>query len=563
LITATFAAALDVEALDMLKPSEVEEGRWEMVRVEEGNRLGAPSKLLHARTSSVLVDVGQLYPPHHFFDMDDGPTVHSHLQSTVDENQVQALRTRRNALTSPLCRLSTDALHYILEIIETQQRHDDTENKGTWQKTWISTLFVCTSIRALAVQSPALWSYINLSRSEKWADLCVERARAIPLELHYEVRVITDWALHYLGTLLSRASKVQLVVHKYRYVASVLNTAAPLLHTLSLSIKAPHYFLFSLAFLGGTTTLLTHLKLGRVNIAADPPVFPGLKSLHLSSICSDGKPHHLLRLVGSSHALEELTLKYIFITLPDIAYDRLSLPHLRVVRVTADALWTKLLLEILPIAYEVHSFEITIDRRNADITLEDATSYIRAYEAFLKVTEAVSNSTLDAQFEYDSFWLDMGRTYPALTIQTPTGSIPNMSYKTVHIANDRHDFIMRRLITLAVHGSVVGPFFLGAALKPVETYVSLTSIAIHGDQQHLDRRFRANLEGWLLLRKESGEVLDALSIQIEMPPGWPMGPEECPSSISFIVWMRTLVKNTLVKDAFLNGDPVVIVERAT
>jgi hypothetical protein len=112
-----------------------------------------------------------------------------HLSESGSEHQASELRGRRNRLV-PLGQLPPELLGRILyhtlwhdsrpAIYETVKLHD------IYRPTWVQSTLACRHVRAVALQTPKLWTVITDTLCEnraRWAAVCAKRAGASPLTI--------------------------------------------------------------------------------------------------------------------------------------------------------------------------------------------------------------------------------------------------------------------------------------------------------------------------------------------------------------------------------------------
>jgi hypothetical protein len=107
---------------------------------------------------------------------------------------IRALYTRRNTAAA-ISRLPNELLRLVFTLLR-----DGTPEPGA---PWKAIAGVCTAWRALALDSPSLWSRIDVApgpsgsevRAQTWTDLLLKRSKCAPLDLHITLSLPQYWEL--------------------------------------------------------------------------------------------------------------------------------------------------------------------------------------------------------------------------------------------------------------------------------------------------------------------------------------------------------------------------------
>jgi hypothetical protein len=192
--------------------------------------------------------------------------------------QLFVLRSRRNELASPLCRLPLDVLKHILALV-VEERHRLYDRfllqYLVLEGGWINVFAVCGHIRAAALGSPTLWRCIYLIGRPDWRKFCLERSRQCDLVLVFNPEDDPDDRRHDPELLIAhvgRAQEVHIHVEKQssntKIQASVLQQHLPRLRTLAYSAMEASPVMLDAGFMGGRTASLTSLSLHAVTLSS-------------------------------------------------------------------------------------------------------------------------------------------------------------------------------------------------------------------------------------------------------------------------------------------------------
>jgi hypothetical protein len=234
--------------------------------------------------------------------------------------QLSALRTRRNELASPLCRVPFDVLQQILHTVvdshfDRWQAFVDVREVRWPRQPIAAASQTCAYIRRVALISPALWAHIDVGGSAEWRRICLRRSYPCELIVHAshsgEDAEPGEW-ITTLRTLPGRTRELYLngLFLFTRAGPQPLWMPWPGLRCLSMSLGWPGHISLDARFLGGQTAALTRLSLWDVALACTL-AFPSLVSLCLRAMDlarSAGGLADFLRTIAHSPRLEYLHL---------------------------------------------------------------------------------------------------------------------------------------------------------------------------------------------------------------------------------------------------------------
>jgi hypothetical protein len=290
-------------------------------------------------------------------------------QSQISELQtrLRGLQSRRNAL-APLCRLPPEILVHIMdglaayrtEAIKASAVNGKPSEKRRELAGWTHAMGVCTHMRALVLNTPSLWTEVDLNGSSEWVNLCTQRSSSSPLTLSFNEDVVpwpgcectrgdesrySDEKLsslsHAFKEYLPRASHADIHLNTpFDLAQDVENVfcGTPFPHLRSLAYVVDDCwddvdsFLYDSAnFLAGAPNL-THLVLHGLQISIDSLTFPRLVHLEMNDVTIMERPEAVFGLVSRSPLLQELHLgvgyRYVE-TSSDFCTPSVHLPHLR------------------------------------------------------------------------------------------------------------------------------------------------------------------------------------------------------------------------------------------
>jgi hypothetical protein len=241
---------------------------------------------------------------------------------------------------------------------------------------WRHVMVVCARLRKIAIESPEIWSLVNVCWPERWVDLCIERAGVFPL--HLVCHISTVASAERTSRLFSKARDVTVIftsadgtpLEKWHDICcKILTTNANgSVRTLSLSDR-PYparneltHKLMSVSgqSLGGPRSMITKLHLEGLRLA-DIPRFPHLECLELQDVVPPGhNPTWLHRWLATSPRLKRLSISPVPSRM--LADNRLPLPvflpNLAKFSAGSDFDSITTLLRIVPIPTKILSLSV-------------------------------------------------------------------------------------------------------------------------------------------------------------------------------------------------------------
>jgi hypothetical protein len=240
------------------------------------------------------------------------------------EAATRAAATRRNALT-PFCRLPLDVLEHLLRIMIRDWNPvfelPLAEAFGSQARPPLGTgcmpmLQICTHMRALALASPYLWSYVDVNHSKPWITICRERAGPLPLFIscYSEFPLVITDAI----ALMNQAREIYFCPPVYPHEFSDTNalrgnaiTSSIISFTLLNTIIDDDSFLVRVRFLSHMAQSLTRLVLQAVFIPTLTSM-PQLVELGLKGVLFD-EAHGLRMLVNGAPSLRDVHLHDVWV----------------------------------------------------------------------------------------------------------------------------------------------------------------------------------------------------------------------------------------------------------
>jgi hypothetical protein len=259
------------------------------------------------------------------------------------EAAMRAAATRRNALT-PFCRLPLDVLEHLLHIMVRDWNPvfelPLAEAFGSQARPPLGTgcmpvLQICTHMRALALASPYLWSYVDVNHSKPWITICRERAGPLPLFIscYSEFPLVTTDAI----ALMNQAREIYFCPPVYPHEFSGTNalrgnaiTSSVASFTLLHTIREECSFVVRVRFLSHMTQSLTRLVLQTVVIPSLTSM-PQLVELGLKGVFFD-EAHGLRMLVNGAPSLRDVHLHDVWVE-EDGASNYSAHPSLELLRI--------------------------------------------------------------------------------------------------------------------------------------------------------------------------------------------------------------------------------------
>jgi hypothetical protein len=293
------------------------------------------------------------------------------VQEEVDKLQahLRQLRARRNA-HAPLCRLPPEILTHVMDILGVYASKAFralafpdrcSYEEGSGVAGWTHLMGTCTRMRYIILNTPGLWTDVDLNRSYDWLQLCIQNSRSLPLTVCYDEYLLPSsecectkdntvweeglpkWLNETINEALPRASSANILLHSYNNVApyiedTLCQTALPHLRSLTYVVddnrENPHSWLDeSCGFLIGASRL-THLTLAGMKIPVEGLCLPALIRLEWRDVVITGSPGYFASFMSQSKLLQNLHLGFRYedatnhTSLPPI-----TLPYMRTLHV--------------------------------------------------------------------------------------------------------------------------------------------------------------------------------------------------------------------------------------
>jgi hypothetical protein len=270
-----------------------------------------------------------------------------------------ALKKERNALT-PFCAAPAEIVGRILvelNVIPACPTSFFEADIARPDSKWTVVMLLCSRIRAVALHTPELWSFVEGTAHPSWIELSMQRASNHPLTVmalddkHDGKKEITP-------ALVRAASLVEIYVgndleQAQQYWEGAFATSITQLRAL----KAKGFWELSTRFMDRSSDHLIELSLTEVHLSP-PPLLPRLQRLRLDNIrCPYDDYSIMLAFFASSPSLEVLEIlnscakdHYDHSHWADVlrGSPTISMPHLKVLCLEENASTTQLLLEAIP-----------------------------------------------------------------------------------------------------------------------------------------------------------------------------------------------------------------------
>jgi hypothetical protein len=168
------------------------------------------------------------------------------------------MKSNHNTNASPLCRLPDEIIVHIIRL--SQSRRDPLAMKRVApDNSWTRIMLTCTRLRTLLVQTPSLWSFIDIAWNRRWVEICLARSADYQLETILSDIIAMDEDVASALLLRSRTTSV--------FIGSQLIEASPvaaMLRRPGLQLQSLHYnagrSTLDSRILGGHSPYLVHLK---------------------------------------------------------------------------------------------------------------------------------------------------------------------------------------------------------------------------------------------------------------------------------------------------------------
>jgi hypothetical protein len=214
---------------------------------------------------------------------------------------------------------------------------------------WTHLMGTCTRMRSIVLNTPGLWTDIDLNRSYEWLQLCIGRSHSLPLAVCYDEYLLPSseceytkdntvwvgglprWLNENIDKALPRASSANILLQSFDDVApyiedALCQTSLPHLRSLTYVVddnrQNPRSCLDeSCEFLSGASRL-THLTLAGMKIPVEGVCLPALIHLEWRDVVIIGSPGSFASFVSQSKLLQNLHLDFRY----EAATNHTSLP---------------------------------------------------------------------------------------------------------------------------------------------------------------------------------------------------------------------------------------------
>jgi hypothetical protein len=433
--------------------------------------------------------------------------------------RLSALRTRRNALASPMCRLPGDIAQHLFRIHfeNVHQIYDMFLHDGIFDLPKIhhaTAIFsICTHLRNLALASPSLWKYIDIAWRKEWRKLCLKRSCRCELVIMCEQGWMRG-TLERLISLKDRAREIYIQDSPPSLHQSiqplVIQKDLPHLRTLLYCAEEDIPTQLDASFLAGNTSSIVNLHLFHVNIPASISI-PALVHLRLTHVTCESHPACLIQTIERSPLLEHLHIHDVAWSNYESRCRRIVLPHLESLSLRGQVNLVAMLMQHLPDPSRRIDIRIETDHSGVD----DDTILACHKEILIRV-RALFNTPNHVLRLVPSH--KAGHHIPVvwtLAVQEKEGASTSCYFSDFHRIQDA-----RLLLNLSPTIYVEDvewrqhPLFIQAARDPIAWLPNLQALYVEASGiQHYD------LQAWLRARIAVGNRLKALYLDWkETPP---------------------------------------------
>jgi hypothetical protein len=294
------------------------------------------------------------------------------------EIEMLELKARRNMLR-PLCCLPVEILGLILYFSQIPLRVDVNGSRyirtrlRTYDRCWTEYTRVCRRIRSVALETPYLWTFIEINRVDKpsaWTELCARRAKDCLLEIYvpadHSIRS-TGMGVH-LGRYLGRARSLEAYMTQHqphmtnsRSQHAIVNMSMPVLEEMHCGMAGN---LLNAEFMGGSCSSLLSLKLYDFAFALhkSTPNFPVLRRLELFHRSRTEEISQFIILFHHTPCLEALSIDTSSTRVVINEVDTLvpvPLSHLRTFHLKAPSSVIRAFIAIFPVPHDELSIDVT------------------------------------------------------------------------------------------------------------------------------------------------------------------------------------------------------------
>jgi hypothetical protein len=371
---------------------------------------------------------------------------------------------------------------------------------------------ICIQLRTLALASPSLWKYIDISGRAKWLKLCLERSRQCELVIMLE-QGWTQGTIVRLVSLKDCAREIYLEdsppsSHK-SIQPLVIRQNLPHLRTLLYCAEEDMPTQLDASFLAGNTSSIVNLHLFHVNIPA-PISLPALVHLRLTHVSCGPHPAYLIQTIERSPLLEHMHIHDVAWSLYETRSRRIVLPHLESLSLRGQAHLVAMLVQHLPDPSRHIDIRIETEYSSTD----DATTLACHKEILVRV-RALFNTPNHVLRLVPSH--KAGHHIPVvwtLAVQEKDGAPASCYFSDFYRIQD-----FRLLLNLSPTIYVEDvewrqhPLFIQAARDPIAWLPNLQALYVEASGiQHYD------LQAWLRARIAVGNRLKALYLDWKKTP---------------------------------------------
>jgi hypothetical protein len=295
------------------------------------------------------------------------------------ESQLLQLKARRNMFT-PLARLPAEILGRILYFAQVPSRANEDDDRYLksplviliYDRRWTEYTLVCKRIRSVALETPILWTFVELDFSRPptaWTEICVKRAKECPLEIYAPVEYVlngpgapSQLLVKYLGRARSLISSMTRKIRKSlrTWHIAALTTPMPLLEEMYCDMPEIN---LNADFMGGSCSSLLKLYLGAVTFShyESTPDFSALRILVFAMSSETHEIRQFITLFNHTPRLEALSVDTSLGDITINANDVLapvSLPHLHTFHLVTSFDVIPAFTSIIPIPHDKLGIEL-------------------------------------------------------------------------------------------------------------------------------------------------------------------------------------------------------------
>ncbi|KAG6909753.1 hypothetical protein DXG01_015469 [Tephrocybe rancida] len=269
--------------------------------------------------------------------------IREEIESLNSVTAICALKSRHNSLSN-IARLPVEILGLIFSsLVSMVNMQRETHPRLHPAQRWTTILNVCSHWRRVALDTPNLWSFIQLRALTPWLLIMIARSQSAPLDLKIDVdynsmlEVVNKVALTEIHRI--RDLSVELFELSLNSISPFLTQAAPILERLKIrtQTQAPvgHAAnnVLPEPFLGGNAPRLRSLHLDSVSMVKDFSMLSKLTTLTLRDTVYTARPSldEFIETLNKMPNLVNLELSYAcnFIPDNDKSHTKAHLPQLR------------------------------------------------------------------------------------------------------------------------------------------------------------------------------------------------------------------------------------------